>query len=55
MNEQELLEAIRSYGRCDVVYLPDGSYVAVPVPAGAVLILPIAHEENAAYFRDIDS
>ncbi|SAF46266.1 Uncharacterised protein [Enterobacter kobei] len=52
MNEQELLEAIRCFGRCEVVYLSDGDYVAIPIPENAILVTQDAHEENVAYFRN---
>lgn len=55
MNEQELIEAIRCFGRCEVVCLGMNAYTATPLPEDAILVTPEAHEENMAYFRNFDS
>lgn len=55
MNEQELIEAIRCFGRCEAVYLGSDTYTAIPIPNGAILTTPEADEENMVYFRNFDS
>ncbi|MHA1067024.1 hypothetical protein ACR9GP_24590 [Enterobacter ludwigii] len=55
MNEQDLLEMIRCFGRCEVVYLEEKGFLAVPIPEGAQLVTKEAHEENQLFFRNVDS
>lgn len=54
MNEMEILEAIRCFGRCEVIYLKESGYLAKPIAEGAILVTPEAHQENQIFFQNHD-
>lgn len=54
MNEQELLAVIGFSGRYEIISDGRGGFTCVPVPSGAVLILPESHEECLVFFRRKD-
>lgn len=53
MNEMELVNFLRGIGRCEVVRQADGTFIAIPIPEGAILVTMSAHEENMEFFQEI--
>lgn len=52
MDAKQLVEFIRSVGRCEVIYQDDEDYVAIPIPEGVILVTREEHEENKRFFRE---
>lgn len=52
MDAQQLVEFIRSVGRCEVICQDDESFIAIPIPAGTMWVTREEHEENKRFFRE---
>ncbi|SHI09978.1 hypothetical protein SAMN05428958_11622 [Pantoea sesami] len=52
MDAQQLAEFIRNVGRCEVIYQDDESFIAIPIPEGAMWVNREEHEENIRFFRE---
>lgn len=53
MNEMELINFLRGVARCEVVRQDDGTFIAMPIPEGAILVTMSAHEESMEFFQEI--
>ncbi|ELN2576680.1 hypothetical protein RY966_002399 [Enterobacter kobei] len=53
MNEMELINFLRGVARCEVVRQDDGTFIAMPIPEGALLVTREVHEESVEFFREI--
>jgi hypothetical protein len=53
MNEMELINFLRGVARCEVVRQADGTFIAIPIPDGAILVTMSVHEESMEFFQEI--